>query len=66
MLSLTALSEQLGIKFFTLDSQNPGYAGEDLKVLVMQITTTGSISGQIYVQVFQGGDRPTKRNQRPF
>ena len=42
---------------FTPDSQNPGYAGEDLRVLVMQITTTGSISGQIYVQAFAEGDQ---------
>ena len=39
------------------DSQNPGYAGEDLRVLVMQITTTGFISGQIYVQVCAEGDQ---------
>ena len=35
---------------------HPGFAGEDLKVLIMQITTTGSLSGQAYLQVFPQGD----------
>ena len=34
---------------------HPGYAGDDLKILVGQITTSGTISGQMYVQVFQNG-----------
>ena len=34
---------------------HPGYAGDDLKVLVGQITTAGTITGSIYVQVFQNG-----------
>ena len=34
---------------------HPGYAGEDLKILVGQITTSGTISGQMFVQVFQNG-----------
>ena len=34
-----------------------GFAGEDLKVLVMQMTTAGSISGQIRIQIFQDGDQ---------
>ena len=36
--------------------EHPGFAGEDLKVLIMQITTTGSLSGQAYLQVFPQGD----------
>lgn len=34
---------------------NVGFAGDDLKVLVAQITTAGSISGSIYVQIFPEG-----------
>ncbi|MEE2919206.1 MAG: hypothetical protein VYA72_03315, partial [Bacteroidota bacterium] len=36
---------------------NAAFAGEDLKILVMQITTEGSLSGQIYLQVFQEGNQ---------
>ena len=32
------------------------YAGEDLKVLVAQFTTSGQISGQLQLQVFLNGD----------
>ena len=34
---------------------NPAFAGEDLKILVMQITTEGTLSGQIRMQVFREG-----------
>ena len=33
------------------------FAGEDLRVLVAQFTTAGTMSGQIQVQVFQNGDQ---------
>ena len=36
---------------------HPGFAGDDLRVLLMQMTTSGSISGQIQVQIFQNGDQ---------
>ena len=39
------------------DENHPGYAGDDLKVLIMQITTTGSISGQVFMQIFSNGDQ---------
>ena len=32
-----------------------GFAGEDLKVLVAQITTSGTLSGSLYVQIFPEG-----------
>ena len=35
---------------------HPGFAGEDLRVLIMQITTEGNISGQVYMQIFTSGD----------
>ena len=40
---------------FTDDLSYPAYAGDDLKVLVAQITSAGTISGTIQVQVFQEG-----------
>ena len=33
------------------------FAGEDLKILIMQITTQGTLSGQAYLQVFPQGDQ---------
>ena len=34
---------------------NVGFAGDDLKVLVAQVTTSGTLSGSIYVQIFPEG-----------
>ena len=34
---------------------NPAYAGDDLRVLIAQITTSGFISGSIQVQIFAEG-----------
>ena len=36
---------------------HPGFAGEEGRVLLMQMTTAGPISGQIQVQIFQNGDQ---------
>ena len=36
---------------------HPGFAGDDLRILVAQFTTAGTMSGQIQVQVFQNGDQ---------
>ena len=36
---------------------HPGFAGEEGRVLVIQMTTAGPISGQIQVQIFQNGDQ---------
>jgi hypothetical protein len=36
---------------------NPAFAGADLEVLVGQITTSGSLSGQIYIQVFRNASQ---------
>ena len=38
-----------------LGAENPGFAGEDLRVLIGQITTAGTLSGSIYVQIFPWG-----------
>ena len=39
----------------SIPTQNLGFAGEDLRVLIGQITTAGSLSGTIYVQIFPWG-----------
>ena len=36
-------------------SSDAAFAGEDLRVLIAQITTAGVISGQVYVQLFKNG-----------
>jgi hypothetical protein len=41
--------------FPELGADNEAFAGEDLKVLIGQITTEGSLSGTIYVQIFPEG-----------
>ena len=45
-----------GESLATCSFASPAYAGEDLKVLVAQITTLGTISGQMQMQVFVEGD----------
>ena len=46
-----------GGSWFALTSANNGYAGDDQRVLVAQLTTSGVITGQLYVQVFPNGDQ---------
>ena len=51
---------QIGNLWFTLypgieGLDNMGFAGDDLKVLIGQITTTGTLSGSVYVQIFPEG-----------
>ena len=36
---------------------HPAFAGDDLRVMVAQLTTAGEVSGQIQVQVFQNGSQ---------
>ena len=38
-----------------LGADNPGFAGEDLRLLIGQITTAGTLSGSLYVQIFPWG-----------
>ncbi|PCJ80340.1 MAG: hypothetical protein COA49_08885 [Bacteroidetes bacterium] len=38
-----------------LGASSPGFAGNDLKVLMAQITTSGTLSGSFYVQIFPWG-----------
>ena len=35
--------------------EHPAFAGDDLRVLIAQITTAGTIEGQIQIQIFQDG-----------
>ena len=44
-----------GIEEF--DSGHPAFAGEDLRIMLMQITTAGTFSGQVQLQVFMNGDQ---------
>lgn len=51
---------EIGNLWFTLypgleGLDNVGFAGDDLKVLIAQITTTGTLSGSVYVQIFPEG-----------
>ncbi len=46
-----------GGSWFALISANNGFAGDNQRVLVAQVTTDGDVSGQLYVQVFPNGDQ---------
>jgi hypothetical protein len=50
------LNTFVGGAWFATNSAANGYAGEDQRVLVAQLTTDGLLSGQLYVQVFPNGD----------
>ena len=50
-----AIDDGIGA-WYALNGDANGVAGDDLKVLVGQFTTTGELSGQLYVQVFIEGD----------
>ena len=51
-----SLDGEFGGVWFTLNGAANSLAGEDLRVLIGQFTTSGSISGEISLQVFQEGD----------
>ncbi len=40
-----------------VSDSHPAFAGDDLRVLVAQLTTAGQISGQIQVQIFREGSQ---------
>ena len=46
----------IGASWFTINTAQNAYAGDDLRTLVMQITTTGGISGTLNYQVFNQFD----------
>ena len=51
------LNSFFGGSWFALITSSNGFAGEDQRVLVAQLTTDGDVSGQLYVQVFPNGDQ---------
>ena len=57
------LNDQVGGAWFSLfpglddADSHPAFAGEDLRVLVAQLTTSGEVSGQIQIQVFKSGSQ---------
>ena len=42
---------------------HPAFAGDDLRVMVAQLTTAGEVSGQIQVQIFQNGSQANEYRQ---
>ena len=50
-----ALDDAVGGAWFILNGGANGVAGDDLRVLIAQLTTDGDISGQLNVQVFEEG-----------
>ncbi|MEC7113608.1 MAG: hypothetical protein VXW79_01480, partial [Bacteroidota bacterium] len=51
-----AIDDPIGGAWYALNGDANGVAGEDLKVLVGQFTTTGDLDGQLYIQFFINGD----------
>lgn len=49
------LDDAVGGAWFVLNGGSNGVAGDDLKVLIAQLTTDGDILGQLNVQFFEGG-----------
>ena len=50
------MNDVVGGSWFILNGGSNGVAGADLRVLVAQVTTAGSLNGQLPVQIFEGGD----------
>ena len=50
------IDDAIGGAWFALNGDANGVAGDDLKVLVGQFTTTGELSGQFYIQFFVNGN----------
>ena len=50
-----AIDDGIGGAWYALNGDANGVAGDDLKVLVGQLTTTGELSGQFYIQAFIEG-----------
>ncbi|MDA8978966.1 T9SS type A sorting domain-containing protein [bacterium] len=50
------VDDEIGGAWFVLNGASNGVAGDDLKVLVAQLTTDGEISGRINAQIFGGGN----------
>lgn len=53
-----AIQDSVGGLWFVLDNPTNAVAGSDLRVLLAQITTNGTLTGSLLVQFFQEGDGP--------
>ncbi|MGB0510690.1 MAG: hypothetical protein ACPGGB_07185, partial [Flavobacteriales bacterium] len=51
-----AIDDVIGGAWYALNGDANGVAGDDLKVLIGQFTTTGELDGQLYIQFFINGD----------
>ena len=49
------IDDEIGGGWFILNGQSNGIAGDDLRVLLAQVTTAGTLSGSLYVQFFVEG-----------
>ena len=50
------MDDAVGGSWFILNGGANGIAGAEMRVLVAQVTTAGTLNGQLNVQVFEGGD----------
>ena len=50
------VSSFLGSSWYVLNTASNGLAGDDMKVLVMQITSSGPLTGSVPVQIFPQGN----------
>lgn len=50
------MNNAVGGSWFILNGGSNGVAGEDLRVLIAQMTTSGGMNGQLNVQIFESGD----------
>lgn len=53
-----AIQDSVGGLWFVLNNPTNAVAGSDLRVLLAQITTNGTLTGSLLVQFFQQGDGP--------
>ena len=53
-----AIQDSVGGLWFVLDNPENAVAGPDMRVLLAQITTNGTLTGSLLVQFFQQGDGP--------
>jgi hypothetical protein len=51
-----AIDDEIGGAWYILGDNASGIAGEDHRVLLGQFTTSGVLSGQLYIQMFVNGD----------
>jgi hypothetical protein len=60
-----SIDDAIGGAWYALNGDSNAVAGDDLKVLIGQFTTTGALSGQLVWQTFTNGDGAGCRNCGP-